>query len=76
MLLHCFQRNPEGILDNQGGEKSWLPPSRSDLPEARDHLAGQGIGPQGGDQAEQGNAGVPEFDGLRARLFHNDMGIW
>jgi len=76
MLLHCFQRNPEGILYLKGGEKSWLPPVlRTDLPEARHDLAGQGVGPNRGDQAEQGDSGVPEFDGLRARLFHNGMGI-
>lgn len=75
MLLHCFQRNPEGILDTQRGRKVFSPP-RSDLPEARDHLAGQGVGPNRGDQADQGDSGVPEFDGLRARLFHNDIGIW
>lgn len=75
MLLHCFQRKPAKNIAG-GGEKSWLTPPQYDLPEARDHLAGQGVGPNRGDQAEQGDSGVPEFNGFGARLFHNGMGIW
>lgn len=74
MLLYCFQQKPAENIAG-GGEKSWLTPSPG-LPEARHDLAGQGIGSQGGDQADQGDAGVPEFNGFGARLFHNGMGIW
>jgi hypothetical protein len=63
----------------RGGEKSLLPPpvsTKLELPEAGDYLTGHGIRAQSGDQAEQGDARVPEFDGLGARLFHRYRVIW
>lgn len=45
------------------------------LPETGHDLAGQGIRPQGGYEADKGDAGVPEFDGFGARFFHGSMVI-
>jgi hypothetical protein len=49
------------------------PPS---LPETRNDLSGHGIRTKSGYEAEEGDAGVPEFDGLRARLFHVYRVVW
>lgn len=45
------------------------------LPEAWNNLTGQGVCTQRGYEADKSDTGVPEFDGLGARLFHDDTGI-
>lgn len=61
LLSISFQRQPVEIIRRQGLPNSW-----HDLP-------GNRIRTDRGDQADKGDAGVPEFDRLRGRLFHSGI---